>query len=73
MKTKLKIEPEVLYRNGKPSKVLLDFDVYEAILERLEDQEDLAELRRRRSEGQTYISLEDYLDTRLKRVPHPTH
>ena len=36
--------PEIVLRNGKPSAVILDIDVYENLLEQLEQKEDLKAL-----------------------------
>ena len=41
---KLKPAPEIILRNGKPSAVILDIDVYEDLLEQLEQKEDLQAL-----------------------------
>ena len=61
MKSSLKHKPVVLYRNGKPSKVLLDIDVYKAILERLDDQDDLEYLRKLKEQGETFRPLEEFI------------
>ncbi|MDK9700603.1 MAG: type II toxin-antitoxin system Phd/YefM family antitoxin [bacterium] len=68
MKDGLKIEPEIVYHKGKPSKVILEIDVYEEMLERLEDQVDLEELRKRKAEPQTVRSFDEYLNSRLGHV-----
>jgi PHD/YefM family antitoxin component YafN of YafNO toxin-antitoxin module len=51
MNTKAKRkEPEIILREGKPAAVILDIDVYQEMLERLEDAEDLkilAEMRQK--------------------------
>ena len=41
-------KPEVILRNGKPAAVILDINVYEEILERLEDAADLRWLQKMR-------------------------
>jgi hypothetical protein len=57
-------EPQILYRNGRPSAVLLDIKTYEDLLRRAEDLHDLQELQRRRNEPQVYRSFDEYLDGR---------
>ena len=59
-----KLETEIFYKEGKPSKVIVNYDALEELLERLEDQEDLVELEKRRSESDSLIPLDDYLTNR---------
>jgi len=48
----MKLHPEILQKNGKKEFVVLPYDEFVAIQERLNDAEDLLELRRaKRSEG----------------------
>lgn len=58
--TKSKI-PDLIFRNGKPTGVILDIEDYEEILERLEDIEDLEELREMRKKPLEFHDLEDVL------------
>ena len=37
--------PDIIFRDGKPSAVVLDIDDYQELLERLEDAEDLKMLQ----------------------------
>lgn len=54
-------EPLILYRNGRPSAVLLDIKEYEDLLRRAEDLHDLVELQRRDKEPRVYRSFDEYL------------
>ena len=46
--SKVLLEPEIVTRKGKPVSVILPLKAYEELLERLEDAEDLAWLKRAR-------------------------
>ena len=54
-------EPEIVTRKGKPVSVILPIADYEELLERVEDAEDIAWLKRARTKPQQYRPLEDYL------------
>jgi hypothetical protein len=47
--------------DGKPKEVLLNFEDYEALLERLEDAEALEFIRKFKKEPHEYVSLEEAL------------
>lgn len=72
MKTTL-AEPEIVTRKGKPVAVLLRLDDYEELLERVEDAQDVAWLKRARTKPLRYRPLTDYLADRKakRRVPSP--
>jgi prevent-host-death family protein len=53
-------EPEIVTRNGKPVSVILPIKDYEELLERAEDAEDVAWLKRARRKKLQYRPLEDY-------------
>ena len=53
--------PEIVYKNGKPSKVIIGIKEYEALLEALEDREALDWLKRSRKESRSYRPLEEVL------------
>ncbi|MHB1563487.1 MAG: hypothetical protein ACYCXP_05230 [Leptospirillum sp.] len=53
--------PEIVYRNGKPSKIIIGIKEYEALLEAVEDREALDWLKRTRKESKSYRPLEDVL------------
>ena len=55
------LEPEIVTRKGKPVSVILPLKAYKELLERLEDAEDLAWLKRARKAPLHYRPLEDYL------------
>ena len=63
------LEPEIVTRNGEPVSVILPIKAYEELLERLEDAEDVAWLKRARKRGLQYRPLEDYLAARRPK-PH---
>lgn len=57
-------EPEIVTRKGKPVSVILSIKDYEELLERLEDAEDVAHLKKARRKPMQYRSLDDYLSER---------
>ena len=69
MKSKAKRKtPELVFRQGKPSAVILDIDQYEEMLERLEDVEDIKLLRDMRKKSLQFRKLEDFLKEYQPRV-----
>ena len=54
-------EPEIVTKNGKPVSVILPIKVYEELIERLQDAEDVAYLTKARIEPLSYRPLKDYL------------
>ena len=50
-------EPEIVTRKGKPVSVILPIKAYKALLERLEDAEDLACLKKARQKPMHYRPL----------------
>ena len=58
------LEPEIVTRNGKPVSVILPIKVYEELLERAEDVEDTAWLKRARTKPLRYRPLEEYLSSK---------
>lgn len=54
-------EPEIVFREGKPTAVILDIEEYQEILERLEDAEDLKILEDMRKKPLNFRSFEDFL------------
>jgi antitoxin (DNA-binding transcriptional repressor) of toxin-antitoxin stability system len=54
-------EPEIITRKGKPVSVILPIKVYQEMLERLEDAEDVAYLKKARLKPLHYRPLEDVL------------
>lgn len=57
-------EPEIVTRNGKPVSVIIPIEDYEELLERAEDAEDVAWLKRARKKKLNYRPLEEYLAAR---------
>ena len=53
--------PEIVYRKGKPSKIIIGIKEYEALLEAVEDREVLDWLKRSRKESKSYRPLEEVL------------
>lgn len=63
MKEKSKSKsPDIIFRNGKPAAVVLDIELYQEMLERLEDAEDLKALQEMRKEPLNFRKLEDFLE-----------
>jgi antitoxin (DNA-binding transcriptional repressor) of toxin-antitoxin stability system len=62
-------EPEIITRRGKPVSVIIPIDVYEGLLERLEDAADIAWLRRARRKPMHYCRLDEYLADRKSSIP----
>jgi PHD/YefM family antitoxin component YafN of YafNO toxin-antitoxin module len=62
MKTKRKrTEPEIVMRGGRPAAVILDIEEYRALLERVEDAEDLKMLKAMRKKPLKFRKLQDFL------------
>ena len=61
------LEPEIVTRKGKPVSVIIPIKDYEELLERVEDAQDTAWLKRARSKPLHYRPLEDYLAERKGR------
>ena len=59
-------EPEVVMRKGKPVSVILPIKEYRALLDRLEDAEDAACLKKARAKPLSFRPLKDYLASRKK-------
>jgi len=57
-------EPEIVTRKGKPVSVIIPIKDYEELLERVEDSDDVAWLKRARRKPLHYRPLEDYLAER---------
>jgi PHD/YefM family antitoxin component YafN of YafNO toxin-antitoxin module len=60
-------EPEIVTRKGKPVAVILPIKDYEELLERVEDAEDVAWLKRARKRPLRYRTLEEYLAERNRK------
>ena len=54
-------EPEIVMCNGEPAFVIIPIKEWEKLLERAEDAEDIAWLKRARKKKTGYCPLEEYL------------
>ena len=54
-------EPEIVTRKGKPVSVIIPIKEYQEILERLEDAEDVAYLKKARAKPLNYRPLQSVL------------
>ena len=61
MNTILQKKPDFIIRDDKPVAVILDIDEYEALLEKLEDEDDLQYLREARKNHLHFRSFDEYL------------
>jgi PHD/YefM family antitoxin component YafN of YafNO toxin-antitoxin module len=57
-------EPEIVTRKGKPVSVIIPSKAYKELLERVEDADDVASLKRARKKPLHYRPLENYLAER---------
>ena len=55
-------EPQIIFRKSKPIGVILDIHEYAAILRRLEDAEDLQEIKKIRKSKLSFRPLESFLE-----------
>ena len=60
-------QPEIVTRNGKPVSVILPIKKYQEMIERLEDAEDVAWLKRARRKKLRFRPLEQVLADLPKR------
>jgi PHD/YefM family antitoxin component YafN of YafNO toxin-antitoxin module len=60
-------DPEIVTRKGKPASVIIPIKDYEELLERVEDADDVAWLKRARKKPLRYRPLEDYLAERKRK------
>ena len=60
MKTKMP-EPEIITRKGKVVSVIVPIEVYQEIVERLEDADDIEWLKKARKKPQSYRKLDEVL------------
>ena len=61
------LEPEIVTRKGKAVSVILPIKKYAELLERVEDAEDIAWLRKARQKPLSYRPLEEYVSEREKK------
>ena len=60
MKVKMP-EPEIITRKGKPVSVILPIKIYQKMLGRLEDADDIEWLKKARKKPQSFQNLDDAL------------
>jgi PHD/YefM family antitoxin component YafN of YafNO toxin-antitoxin module len=60
-------EPEIVTRKGKPVSVIIPIGDYEELLERVEDAEDVAWLKRARKKPLHYRPIENYIAERKRK------
>ena len=65
---KVNSEPEIVTRNGKPVSVILPIKEYQELLERAEDADDVAWLKKARKRPLHFRPLNEYLANRKPRV-----
>lgn len=61
--------PPVIFENGKPKAVIVAIDEYEAMLEQIEQIEDLRAIREMTAEDWKCTTFDEYLRTKDSRVP----
>jgi PHD/YefM family antitoxin component YafN of YafNO toxin-antitoxin module len=61
-------EPEIISRKGKPVAVILPIKMYREMIERLDDAEDVAYLRKARRKPMQYRPLDDVLADLAKKA-----
>ena len=66
-KSILKTKPQLIMKDGRPSAVIIDINDYRELLEKLEDKEDLADLKKIRMGGIHVRKFKDYLTERDSR------
>lgn len=57
----LKTKPQLVMKNGKPNAIIIDINDYRELLERLEDKEDIADLKKIRNAKPSVRKLKDFL------------
>ena len=60
--------PEIVLKNGKPSAVILNINVYKEMLEQLEDVEDIKMLADMRKRPLKFRSFDDFMKEHNPRV-----
>jgi PHD/YefM family antitoxin component YafN of YafNO toxin-antitoxin module len=63
-KSIMKVKPQVIMKDGRPSAVIIEINDYRKLLEKLEDKEDLADLEKIRMGAMQVRKFKDYLAER---------
>jgi hypothetical protein len=58
------IKPDFIYRNNKVVAAIIDIDVFDEILEKFEDEEDILYLKNARNKTLNYRKFNEYLSER---------
>jgi PHD/YefM family antitoxin component YafN of YafNO toxin-antitoxin module len=61
-------EPEMIYKSGRPTAVILSLADYQELLERVEDAADLQWLQKVRRQPASYRPFSEYLKENKRRV-----
>lgn len=61
-------EPEMIYKAGKPTAVILPLADYKELLEKIEDAADVRWLQKVREQGVSYRPFSEYLKESKRRV-----
>ena len=64
MLTISKLKPDFIYRNNKPVAAIIDIEVFDEIIEKFEDDEDVAYLKEARKKNLKYRNFKEYLAER---------
>ncbi|MDP2364964.1 MAG: hypothetical protein Q8M94_14495 [Ignavibacteria bacterium] len=64
MLTLTDMKPDFVYRNNKVVAAIIDIDVFDEIIERLEDEEDIAYLKDARNKTLNYRKFGEFLAER---------
>lgn len=62
MLTISKIKPDYIYRDNKIIAAVIDIDIFNEILEKIEDDEDIAYLKEARKRQLNFRKFSDYID-----------
>jgi len=55
------IKPDFIYRNKKPVAAIIDINVFNEIIEKLEDEEDITYLKTARENEMVFRDFDDFL------------
>jgi hypothetical protein len=61
MITLSKLNPDFIYRDNKAVAAIIDIDIFDEIIEKLEDEEDVSYLKEARKKTLNYRKFKDYI------------
>ncbi|MCX6152721.1 MAG: hypothetical protein NT007_01030 [Candidatus Kapabacteria bacterium] len=64
MLTLTEIKPDFVYRNDKVVAAIIDIDIFNELIEKFEDEEDIAYLKEARNKTMDYRKFGEYLTER---------